>query len=728
MGLQREGRQSHRHETVGVQALAGVHSEDYYEYQPLQHVMTTDGFPGVVTAVHDGPHPGAEDYEVTLDGGMGGGSYTASQLSPAPVSTAALEGTAAADYPELSRILVDRPDPALQQVYAAASNSFADDDADSKDDTDDSASDDDSDKDSDEEAGNDSDDDSETPPPWAKSAALFDRLIAMAVADIDFRFHVTASWRDVVAKAKRLRAEGRLRVTLASDGLVVAEVKGDHHVYETGLQRLPGRTAVQSWTCGCKWGAYHWGADDDYSRFAGRMCSHALALTYEAQSRGMFGHDVRADETKPTWVPRKVVIRYDIDADTNRLVPSTAKASPQTAPARALLQSLARAAVAAGENAEEFSMVLRAVGVTATWEQDEPEEEEDEEGTRFHRDEWGDPVYKCHNKHCYDGEHSDGETKRAHEGVYTDWDSVHPHLGNTLHRGMAVSLPGHVADVVHDDSRPVADRAHALSEHLREQGMGTHWTPDKEQAQHYSGVSDSRKNNTHVVLHAHTPPKEHIETDPDELVAQDVISMGDHDDGEVPLRSGAPVSLKGISWRQRGNGPWVRHDFDNPHPHTASVAAPFGEPSAPSYQTPHPSGATHARVPWENPGSAGPLATADPTGWGRTMPMEQVYASAHDAAIFEPGGPEAMLHDEPEGALPATDGTESTDNDMPLAPAMSGLRTHALKDFTLAERQALINEGDGTRAANLDRLQIAGTHYEDLEQALASQEDTTWLA
>jgi hypothetical protein len=831
-------------------------------------------------------------------------------------------------------------------------------------------------------------------------------------------------------------------------------VQGDHDVYETGVQRFPGsKNSVATYTCGCKWGAYHWGAPDDFSRFAGRMCSHALALQYEAASRGMFGRDVMPDEAKPDWVPKKVVIRYDIDSGDNKLVRSSAKTAmpsisrpehpegfrtendphgvhdhstnmdshtlhgfigdepvghleysvhpsgqavkvhrletepghegkgvasammdhlisnhpdawinhgkrsnggydeegnlrengagggdrwwagyndpaphrnvhnvhpdegdwpkhfrasdvwedmehnhevgneggygdvhgstwdiqglysqphkvrewdsrydPHTAGKTASIEvtplvALAQWSRAQGDDPEEFAFLLGLHGLTAGWEQGElfhaepqakkaepapepvhhePEDEEDEEGTRFHRDEWGDPVYKCHNKHCTEGEHPDGETKRAHESVYTDWDSIHPHLGDTLHRGMAVDLPHHVADVVHDDSRPVAERAHALSEHLRDQGLGTHWTPDKEQAQHYSGVSDSRHNDTHVVLHAHTPPKEHIETDPDELAAQDVISMGDHDDAEVPLQSGAPVSLKGISWRPRGNGPWVRHDFDKAVQHEAAINSPWGEPvpEAPHY-TPGP---TKPRSPGENPGSAGWATQGDPDTWDSIQPNEigdrvasipQQVAQSDDPLGSMPGtedtplevgvtamwrhlddvpmtteaismlgegfgpprpsgpkggqggemppghpgmpqheelkpGAEATLNMEPEGALPFTDGdgpdlsddesltpphTASTEvlSDIvaafqatagylaaggSAAPAggrgqgsdiAAAAREHlaktALKDYSPAEQAAIINEGaaSGVRASNLDRLDIADTHYASLD-------------
>lgn len=886
----------------------------------------------------------------------------------------------------------------------------------------------------------------EAPEEEIVSEAVFNpyTMIVEAAFDPEFRFHFTAAWADVRAKAKRIRSEGKVRITLASDGLVFGEVQGDHHVYETGVQRFPGsRHSVATYTCGCKWGAYHWGANDDFSRFAGRMCSHALALQYEAQSRSMFGRDVTEDTARPDWVPKRVVLRYDIDSGDNRMVRSSSlgerlgqwltkiaawddpessmwdmdgngdheqerrdksdewdsiheglgdihrgvtvhlrpedhaivhdQSRPMHERAEHLLKSLPHSDLAGrhedglgrhwsdnegvaesfgemnsrpnqhgvhptsvvfhaekpdrhaideepdqsdgmiygyhdhgereiplhpgagvhlkgvswknmntpdedfqtvrgdglfdhlwghqrhdfpggrfhqaalevtplvalaqwsraqGDDPEEFAFLLGLHGLAAAWEQGElfhekapeaapepvqhhePDYEEDEEGTRFHRDELGDPVYKCHNKHCYDGEHPDGGTKRAHESVYTDWDSIHPHLGDTLHRGMAVDLPHHVDDVVHDDSRPVAERAHALSEHMRDQGLGTHWTPDKDQAGHYAGVSDSRKNDTHVILHVHTPAKEHIETDPDELVAQDVISMGDHDDAEVPLQSGAPVSLKGISWRPRGNGPWVRHDFDKPVQHEAAISSPWGEPvpEAPNY-TPGP---TKPRNPSENPGSTGWASQSDPDNWGSITPnalgdriaaapseiaylrylqdvpmtAEAIQALGEGFGPLRPSGPkggqggdmppghpgmpeheeltpgaEATLHMEPEGALPSTDG-DALDlaDDESLTPPRAGslvgvegllaafqstagylapggssgaaqggsdiaqaAREHlaktALKDYSPAEQAAIIEEGKGVRAANLDRLDIGDTHYAVLD---SDDEDGIW--
>lgn len=732
MGIQPHIPQRQTHQTLGVQRLA-VHAEDYWEYKPEQRVQTTDGLPGTVKAVLDGPYPGTEEYQVELDKGLGGGAYTASQLRPAAATTAAMEQTAAADYPELSSILVERPDPAGMMVYAAKDNPFADNDDDSDDEGDES----DSDDDSDDGDNDDSDDDSEedgddNTPPWVKkdASALFSSLITTAATDADFRFQVTAAWRDVVAKAQRIRSEGGVRVTMASDGLIFAEVKGDTEVYEAGLQRLPNRQAVHSWSCGCKWGAYHWGADDDFSRFAGRMCSHALALQYEAQSRGMFGRNVGVDETRPHWVPRKVVVRYDIDADTNRLAPATARK-------------------------------------LASWDAPEPS------------------IWDM------DGEHDHGH-EAERQAKSDEWDSIHEGLGD-IHRGINVHLRPEDHAIVHDESRPLHERAQHLIKSLPHsdlagkfgEGLGRHWTDNQGVAESF-GEMDDRPNRhgthpTSVVFHSEKPDRHAIDEDPDQSDGM-IYGYHNHGESEIPLRPGAGVNLKGISWKNmntphedfqtvKGDGLFdhlwehQRHDF-GPHGHsayaslktpplstvalaavaagedheeiklalgaigvTASIDSPFGEPAGTAYQLPKAPGATSPKMPWENPASAGPLSGADPVGWNRKLPLESFASLDAQHSLFEPGGAEALLHEEPEGALPATDGVQIPSDDEALTPPMTaGLKRQALKDFTLAEREALINEGEGVRAANLDLLKIEGTHYADLEQILAAQEDdTTWL-
>jgi hypothetical protein len=103
------GNRQAKHETIA--SKTAVVSEDFADFKVGQHVMTTDGFPGVIASIEDGPYPGTESYLVTLDNGMGGGEYRTGQLTAAQTTTAVNhEGLASQDYPELADILFDRPD------------------------------------------------------------------------------------------------------------------------------------------------------------------------------------------------------------------------------------------------------------------------------------------------------------------------------------------------------------------------------------------------------------------------------------------------------------------------------------------------------------------------------------------------------------------------------------------------------------------------------------------
>jgi 8-oxo-dGTP pyrophosphatase MutT (NUDIX family) len=111
----------------------------------------------------------------------------------------------------------------------------------------------------------------------------------------EFLFHFTSAWRDVEAKAKRIRAEGGVRVLAATHEGVVGEVRGDTATYEATINYVPGSKRVAAWSCGCKWAAYAWGRSPQYKRFEGRQCSHVAALRFEVGARGMFGRDVAPD-------------------------------------------------------------------------------------------------------------------------------------------------------------------------------------------------------------------------------------------------------------------------------------------------------------------------------------------------------------------------------------------------------------------------------------------------
>lgn len=144
-------------------------------------------------------------------------------------------------------------------------------------------------------------------------------LVNDDIRDPEFRFHFTASWSDVRAKARRLRTEGKVNIVVATNEGVGGEVKGDHHVYETVLTYVPGTYKVGSWECGCKWAAYAWGRSPAYRRFEGRMCSHALAMQFEAQARGMFGRTVEPSTKRPKWLRHHtpVVTQYERDTGEN---------------------------------------------------------------------------------------------------------------------------------------------------------------------------------------------------------------------------------------------------------------------------------------------------------------------------------------------------------------------------------------------------------------------------
>lgn len=111
------------------------------------------------------------------------------------------------------------------------------------------------------------------------------------------------------------------------------------------------------------------------------------------------------------------------------------------------------------------------------------------------------------------------------------------------------------------------------------------------------------------------------------------------------------------------------------------------------------------------------------------LTAERVPAGRHAAVIPE------ELGDLPQPALPIAYGDEEeneptdaeTIGDRAYAARVyarinEGRRT-ALKNFSPAEKDALINEGDGgTRAAHL--LNLDGTHY---EQMMIPEQETDWL-
>lgn len=119
MGL--GNRHAALHDTVSVRKVA-MDTSIYNSFTAGQRVMTVDQVGGQVTAVWDGPVPGYEEYEVRLDNGVGGGRYTAGQLTAVGTPTTGAEHhLASEDYPEMGTILFDRP-PIEREAIAGRSN------------------------------------------------------------------------------------------------------------------------------------------------------------------------------------------------------------------------------------------------------------------------------------------------------------------------------------------------------------------------------------------------------------------------------------------------------------------------------------------------------------------------------------------------------------------------------------------------------------------------------
>jgi hypothetical protein len=197
-------------------------------------------------------------------------------------------------------------------------------------------------------------------------------LIREAAADPEFRFEFTGSWSDVRNKAKRIRTEGGVRIVVASSQGIQAEVKGDHHIYETGLQYAPGSRKIAIWQCGCKWAAYAWGRSPRYKRFEGRMCSHALAVQFEASSRGMFGREVsQGDGLLPGQKKRTpVVIQFDKDDDKNLTRRTVPPGNMRTVWSKVIepapvITTVAQMATS-GDDADEIGILLEASSIRST--------------------------------------------------------------------------------------------------------------------------------------------------------------------------------------------------------------------------------------------------------------------------------------------------------------------------------------------------------------------------
>lgn len=100
----------------------------------------------------------------------------------------------------------------------------------------------------------------------------------------------TAAWKDVRAKALRLRREGRVHVKDISPTQIYASVDGDSDTYDTMIVKSANNQSIDSWTCNCGWGST---VGQRKISYVGRLCSHGYASYLEMESQAMKGKGKR---------------------------------------------------------------------------------------------------------------------------------------------------------------------------------------------------------------------------------------------------------------------------------------------------------------------------------------------------------------------------------------------------------------------------------------------------
>ena len=555
----------------------------------------------------------------------------------------------------------------------------------------------------------------------------------------ELRWHVTASWADVRQKARRIRSDGGVRLIVANAGRVVAHAQGDTEVYETEINKVPGRRQVAHWVCACAWAAYSWGRTGRWRRFEGRMCSHALATQYEAQARGMFGREVQVDPPQPHWLDPATLRQpgsYDRETGKHSALAAAARAEftgvvdgqlvPLAVhPEHGLVGptgAVEPAAVTHPDYHPDLGLVLASAGrpqaVRAAV---------DERQTMYH-------VSHPHNREAIEREgltldrSSDGRhiwlypnRAQAEEhrqifgtqsldlyevnvtGLRTSRD---PHL-----RGAAGSMEGRV---IRRDVGP---------ERVRRLGA------QQEYPTHAGLVLKARDTGRILML------QRSLEDENDEAAGRwefpgGRLEHGDHNTLHGALREWAeevgqpvPPGVVAHTWRSP-NGIYQGHVLVVPSEHALILR---DGRVVPNPDDPH--GDHHEQAAWWDPDHArrNPALREEV----KDSPWKEIkMASAllpNEPGLDEFGdlpADENGVDADPDHALPVTYGDD--EHTAALVTSELTRRTAAkvgTRAFTPAEQQQVIDEGVDVRAANLDRLDLAGTHYSLVPDA---SDDETW--
>jgi hypothetical protein len=103
--------------------------------------------------------------------------------------------------------------------------------------------------------------------------------------DPDEDFRKTATWDDVMAKAKRLIQSGNVQLLRNGYNNVVGHVVGDHGEYQTEIMRQdPNSRTITQWSCDCPWDQYAFQRTRQWKKYEARPCAHVLATYWKSLS------------------------------------------------------------------------------------------------------------------------------------------------------------------------------------------------------------------------------------------------------------------------------------------------------------------------------------------------------------------------------------------------------------------------------------------------------------
>lgn len=141
-----------------------------------------------------------------------------------------------------------------------------------------------------------------------------------------------AAWVDVENKAKRLIAEGQVfpedkRLHDLEDPAgplyITGTVVGDHSTYKCQIWTAnsdANSLAVRSWACQCTWNRYVWNRTRQWKKYEGRVCSHVLALYWQAKSIPL-NEESQEAINKQRGKPRQEETLFDIGPNVQAPIP-----------------------------------------------------------------------------------------------------------------------------------------------------------------------------------------------------------------------------------------------------------------------------------------------------------------------------------------------------------------------------------------------------------------------